>query len=188
MRPTLFLALACAASPVRLSGAPARVVSADSTSAPRANDVYDGRSGKTRVKPPRLEETGSAMDGALDEPQWSAAALLTGFSQFSPTDGVPADGFDRGARLVFADGDPLRHSRVRAARRRCARRSPIATRSTRDDNIQHPARHLQRRAAGDRCSPSTRSACRRTARSSRATQSRGGGFGGVDAGARARPT
>jgi hypothetical protein len=30
------------------------------------------------------------VDGKLDEVAWSTAAVLTGFSQFSPTDGVPA--------------------------------------------------------------------------------------------------
>ena len=30
------------------------------------------------------------MDGQLTEEAWSQAAILTGFSQFSPSDGVPA--------------------------------------------------------------------------------------------------
>ena len=30
------------------------------------------------------------VDGVLDEPQWSRAALLTGFSQYRPVDGLPA--------------------------------------------------------------------------------------------------
>ena len=30
------------------------------------------------------------MNGMLDEPEWAQAAMLTGFSQFSPMDGVPA--------------------------------------------------------------------------------------------------
>src|SRR3954464_1019383 len=52
-------------------------------------DVYYGRSGHLDVRPPRIEAD-ITIDGALDEPEWSRAALLTGFSQFSPTDGVPA--------------------------------------------------------------------------------------------------
>ena len=59
--------------------------------APATGGVYDGRAGQVRVKPPRLEETGSTVDGNLVEPQWKDAALLTGFSQFSPLDGVPAE-------------------------------------------------------------------------------------------------
>ena len=35
-------------------------------------------------------EVEPAIDGKLDEQVWGDAALLTGFSQFSPTDGVPA--------------------------------------------------------------------------------------------------
>ena len=44
---------------------------------------------KTAVKPPRLDGK-TVVDGILDEPQWSQAALLTGFSQYTPVDGVPA--------------------------------------------------------------------------------------------------
>src|SRR6476620_4636365 len=40
-------------------------------------NVYRGRSGELDVRIPRQEA-------------WSSAAVLTGFSQFSPTDGVPA--------------------------------------------------------------------------------------------------
>jgi hypothetical protein len=50
---------------------------------------YDGRAGKLAVVVPRLEVE-PAIDGKLEEQVWAEAALLTGFSQFSPTDGVPA--------------------------------------------------------------------------------------------------
>ena len=50
---------------------------------------YDGRKSQLDVKPPRLEGA-PTVDGRLDEPQWSEAAVLTGFSQFSPVDGEPA--------------------------------------------------------------------------------------------------
>ncbi|MDQ3208229.1 MAG: carbohydrate binding family 9 domain-containing protein [Gemmatimonadota bacterium] len=50
---------------------------------------YDGRAGRLAVQVPRLEVE-PAIDGKLDEPVWGEAALLTGFSQFSPADGVPA--------------------------------------------------------------------------------------------------
>src|SRR4051812_26427770 len=52
-------------------------------------NVYRGRSGELDVRIPRLE-TGVVVDGKLDEEAWGSAALLTGFSQFSPTDGIPA--------------------------------------------------------------------------------------------------
>ena len=51
--------------------------------------VYHGRAGRIEVPLPR-EDAAIAMDGVLDEPVWRRAALLTGFSQFSPNDGVPA--------------------------------------------------------------------------------------------------
>ncbi len=51
--------------------------------------VYNGRSGKLDVRVLR-EETEIKVDGVLDEAVWGRAALLTGFSQFSPADGVPA--------------------------------------------------------------------------------------------------
>src|SRR5215207_9219002 len=50
---------------------------------------YSGRAGQLEVRVPR-HEAESSVDGKLDEPVWGQAAILTGFSQFSPTDGVPA--------------------------------------------------------------------------------------------------
>ncbi|HEX5963233.1 MAG TPA: DUF5916 domain-containing protein [Gemmatimonadales bacterium] len=51
--------------------------------------TYDGRAGKLSVKVPRLEVE-PLIDGKLDEAVWTEAAVLSGFSQFSPLDGVPA--------------------------------------------------------------------------------------------------
>jgi hypothetical protein len=51
--------------------------------------VYNGRGGQLEVPVPRLDAELS-VDGKLDEPVWAQAAVLTGFSQFSPVDGVPA--------------------------------------------------------------------------------------------------
>ena len=50
---------------------------------------YDGRAGRLAVALPRVEVE-AVIDGKLDEEVWAGAALLTGFSQFSPTDGIPA--------------------------------------------------------------------------------------------------
>ncbi len=52
--------------------------------------VYNGRQGQTSVRIPRFEAA-PTVDGRLDEPEWGKAALLTGFSQFSPADGRAAD-------------------------------------------------------------------------------------------------
>lgn len=51
--------------------------------------VYNGRAGRLDVRPPRLEAE-LVVDGTLDEAPWAAAAMLTGFSQFTPVDGVAA--------------------------------------------------------------------------------------------------
>jgi hypothetical protein len=51
--------------------------------------VYSGRQGRLDVPPPRVDAQ-VKVDGLLDEAVWGDAALLTGFSQFSPSDGVPA--------------------------------------------------------------------------------------------------
>lgn len=51
--------------------------------------VYNGRQNQLSVQIPRFEAE-MTIDGVLDELAWSKAGLLTGFSQFSPSDGVPA--------------------------------------------------------------------------------------------------
>jgi hypothetical protein len=51
--------------------------------------VYHGRNGNLDVLPLR-DEAAVVVDGKLDEAVWARAAVLTGFSQFSPVDGVPA--------------------------------------------------------------------------------------------------
>jgi hypothetical protein len=51
--------------------------------------IYHGRAGNLDVRPPRLEAE-IEVDGRLTEEVWNQAAVLTGFSQFSPSDGVPA--------------------------------------------------------------------------------------------------
>ena len=51
--------------------------------------IYNGRAGRLDVQPPRLEAE-VVVDGTLDEGAWAAAAMLTGFSQFTPVDGVAA--------------------------------------------------------------------------------------------------
>lgn len=56
---------------------------------------YDGRQNQTRVAIPRVDERGIRIDGVLDEPAWSQAARLTGFTPFYPTDGgLPIDSTD----------------------------------------------------------------------------------------------
>jgi Domain of unknown function (DUF5916) len=60
--------------------------------------TYDGRAGHITVDVPRFDQS-ATIDGALDEPVWKSAAVLTGFSQFSPIDGRAAQ--DSTAVLVW---------------------------------------------------------------------------------------
>lgn len=61
---------------------------AQSTAAVQA--VYSGRAQQTTVSVPRTEAA-VRIDGELDEPAWSSAAVLTGFSQYAPVDGAAAE-------------------------------------------------------------------------------------------------
>jgi hypothetical protein len=65
-------------------------VSADDP-ARTTGQVSNGRQNQLEVSPPRLDELALDMDGRLDEPQWQKAAVLTGFSQFMPRDGLAAE-------------------------------------------------------------------------------------------------
>lgn len=51
---------------------------------------FDGRASQTQVAIPRFEERVD-VDGALDEPVWQRAAVLSGFSQYSPVDNRAAE-------------------------------------------------------------------------------------------------
>ncbi len=135
--PILLLALAVATgAPTGGAAATPLLPAVDGTAVPsHAGDVYDGRSGQTRVKPPRLEEMGSAVDGVLDEAQWKSASLLTGFSQFSPVDGVPSE--DSTEVLVWYSPTAI-HFGIRAFEPHGAVRATLANRDniSSDDNIQ----------------------------------------------------
>ncbi|MFL5574446.1 MAG: DUF5916 domain-containing protein [Gemmatimonadaceae bacterium] len=53
--------------------------------------TYSGVKRETEVRPPRVEGAAAVtVDGRLDEREWAGAAVLTGFSQYAPTDGVAA--------------------------------------------------------------------------------------------------
>lgn len=54
-----------------------------------ASRVFDGRAARIDVAARRVDTT-ITIDGSLSEAPWSNAALLTGFSQFSPVDGRSA--------------------------------------------------------------------------------------------------
>jgi hypothetical protein len=52
--------------------------------------VYNGRANRIHVDVPRIDAT-ATIDGNLDETVWARAARLTGFSQYQPVDGRPAE-------------------------------------------------------------------------------------------------
>jgi hypothetical protein len=51
--------------------------------------IYSGRDRQLEVRVPRIEAE-PVIDGDLSDSVWARAALLTGFSQYAPNDGVPA--------------------------------------------------------------------------------------------------
>jgi len=66
--------------------------------------VYDGRLKQTEVHIPRVEAT-VTIDGVLDEPVWSSAARLIGFTQYRPVDSRPAE--DSTEALVWYAPDAI---------------------------------------------------------------------------------
>ena len=100
-----------------------------------AQTTYNGRANQIKVRPPRLDDAALVIDGRLDEPQWAQAALLTGFSQFSPSDGAPAD--DSTEVLVWYSATAV-HFGIRAFESHSAPRATLADRDkiSSDDNIQ----------------------------------------------------
>ena len=88
-----------------------------------ADSTYDGRSNRIRVDVPRLDSA-IVIDGSLNEPVWRSAARLTGFSQYQPVDGRPAeepteilvwysaDAIHFGIRATELHGDVVRATRA----------------------------------------------------------------------------
>ncbi|HXT16445.1 MAG TPA: carbohydrate binding family 9 domain-containing protein [Gemmatimonadaceae bacterium] len=66
--------------------------------------VYNGRAGDTQVAAPRIDAD-VVIDGRLDEPAWSRAALLTGFSLYQPVDQRPSP--DSTDVLVWYSSDAI---------------------------------------------------------------------------------
>jgi hypothetical protein len=94
--------------------------------------TYHGTEGQLDIAPPRLEES-VTIDGVLDEPAWQRAALLTGFSRYSPVDGAPAD--RRTDVLVWYSPTAL-HVGVRAEAEPSAIRATLADRDRLDTDDQ----------------------------------------------------
>src|SRR5437667_774181 len=56
---------------------------------PDSVGIYSGRERQLNVRLPRCDAD-AVIDGDLGDSAWAHAALLTGFSQYAPNDGVPA--------------------------------------------------------------------------------------------------
>ena len=65
-------------------------LAADTTKPAPPREVYNGRQGQIAVRIPQFDDL-PLMDGTLDDPVWSQAAVLTGFSEYTPVDGLPAE-------------------------------------------------------------------------------------------------
>src|SRR2546426_10335257 len=57
--------------------------------APDSLGIYSGRERQLDVRIPRFDAE-VVIDGDLSDSTWARAALLTGFSQYAPNDGVSA--------------------------------------------------------------------------------------------------
>ncbi len=96
--------------------------------------TYNGIAKQLDVRIPRFEAQ-VKIDGVLDEPVWSRAAMLTGFSQYRPVDGRPAE--DSTAVLVWYAPDAI-YFGIRAFERHGAVvRATLADRDNidSDDNV-----------------------------------------------------
>lgn len=52
--------------------------------------IYRGNVGDLRVRVPRVEDPAIHIDGRMDEDEWREGAVLTGFTQSMPVEGIPA--------------------------------------------------------------------------------------------------
>src|SRR5213080_5433198 len=101
---------------------------------PYPGSTYSGLARQLDVRIPRFEAE-AKIDGVLDEPVWSRAATLTGFSQYRPVDGRPAE--DSTAVLVWYAPDAI-YFGIRAFERHAgAVRATLADRDNidKDDNV-----------------------------------------------------
>ena len=96
--------------------------------------TFSGREHQLAVKIPRLDAS-VVIDGLLNEPVWREAALLHGFSQYAPTDGIAAA--DSTQVLVWYSATAI-HFGIRAFQPAGTVRATLADRDriSSDDNVQ----------------------------------------------------
>ena len=80
MTPVLFAILQLSAAPTP----------ADTVSSRPAALEYDGSAGQLQIVTPRFLNPDVRVDGRIDESIWDAAPVLTGFTQYDPSEGLPA--------------------------------------------------------------------------------------------------
>src|SRR5690348_16756573 len=99
--------------------------------------TYIGRENQLHVRIPRInaDSANVTIDGSLDEPVWQSAAVLTGFSQFSPQDGVPAAD---STRVLLWHSPTALYVGIRAYEAHGAVHATLADRDkiSADDNVQ----------------------------------------------------
>ncbi len=97
-------------------------------------NVYDGRAGQLSVPIPRINAQ-IPVDGTLSAEVWGRAALLTGFSEYQPVDGRPAE--DSTEVLVWYSADAI-YFGIRAFELHGAAHATMANRDKidGDDNVQ----------------------------------------------------
>jgi len=81
---------------VQTEVAPSRVATAEE---------YDGSAGQTQIAAPRFIDPDVSIDGRIEESVWDAAPLLTGFTQYDPSEGIPAS--QRTEVRVFVSDDAI---------------------------------------------------------------------------------
>ncbi|HEX6559307.1 MAG TPA: carbohydrate binding family 9 domain-containing protein, partial [Longimicrobiales bacterium] len=87
-----------------MTGAVALLFALQLTQPADSQPTYNGRQQQITVQLPRAQAEVS-IDGSLTEPIWRQAALLTGFSQYQPVDGRPAE--DSTQVLVWYDSHAI---------------------------------------------------------------------------------
>ena len=92
---------------------------------PASTIEYSGRRGELDVMVPRMDQD-VVIDGVLDEAAWAEAAVLTGFSQYRPVDGVAAED-DTEVFVWYSSTASTLLSRRMSRTERCGPLLPIAT-------------------------------------------------------------
>ncbi|MBI1809082.1 MAG: carbohydrate binding family 9 domain-containing protein [Gemmatimonadetes bacterium] len=100
---------------------------------PVADTSYSGLAHQLDVRIPRSDQP-VTIDGRLDEPVWRSAAVLRGFSQYAPTDGLAAA--DSTEVLVWYSATAI-HFGIRAFQPAGTVRATLADRDhiSQDDNV-----------------------------------------------------